>query len=112
MRTLLTAVSALPVLLSACLCGAYERQVDSMYRRGADSLMLCDNGGFSAVMGDAFLEGRFHDLGVIEGSSGETGARVFTMSQTDGVWASPELGDGWQRAILDQTELDHAHVQC
>lgn len=113
MRMLLPAVSALPLLLSACLCGSYEGQGDVMYRRGTDSLMLCQSGGFSAVMGTSFIEGRYHQAADLEASNGETGARAFTLkSELDGTWSSPELGAGWEIATLDKTELDHAHVQC
>ena len=95
-------------------CGGFDGAGDTMYRRGDDSLFLCTNGGFTASVAGRTVEGRFHDGGeAIDGASGETGARAFELTRSvDGTWSSSELGAGWTTAVLDKTELDHAHVQC
>jgi hypothetical protein len=33
-------------------------------------------------------------------------------TEADGSQTSTELGGGWNTVVLDQVELDHAHVQC
>jgi len=110
MRMLLLVLPA--VFLSACGC-SFEGAGDVMYRRGGDTLMVCDNGGFALTLEATIIEGRYAQAAGIEGTDGVTGEPVFTLTATDaGTWTSPELGDGWQRATLDRYELDHAHVQC
>jgi hypothetical protein len=116
------AYTAVTVILPALLflpgcpfeCGGFDGAGDVMYRRGDDSLFLCKNGGFTANVAGRAFEGRFEDGGaVIDGANGETGARVFELTQgSDGAWGSTELGAGWATVALDRTELDHAHVQC
>jgi hypothetical protein len=128
MRTLL-ALSLLPMalLLEGCPlgCDAYDGAGDTTFRRGNDAMIVCSNGGYAATLSTAtgglaagILEGRTAALsnaegGALRGSIGDTGTLAFTLTErADGSWASPELGDGWTIETLDQTDLDHAHLQC
>jgi hypothetical protein len=86
-----------------------------MFRRGNDSMIVCANGGFAATLSTGFIEGRtgLQDDGGMRGAVGETGALAFTMSNLpDGSRNSPQLGAGWTLAVLDKTDLDHAHGMC
>ena len=116
MKTLLTALVPAVMTLTGCLCGGWEGQDDQVLRTAnGDAMQLCSNGGYSVMMANGtILEGYFSgESGVLAGSSGETGARAFTMTdETDGSKTSTELGGGWNMITLDQVELDHAHVQC
>jgi hypothetical protein len=111
------ALALLPAALtlaSGCGCSAWEGRGDTLYRSAAgDSVMLCANGGFSATVKTANLEGVFEWNDEIRAEDPETGARVFSMAaDATGAMTSPELGAGWTVATLDQVELDHAHVMC
>lgn len=116
MKPLLTALVPAVMTLTGCLCGGWEGGDDQVLRTtNGDAMQLCSNGGYSVVMANGtLLEGHSKDDGtMIAGSTGETGARAFTMvTQEDGSKSSPELGAGWTPVTLDQVELDHAHVQC
>src|SRR4051812_5574045 len=100
-------------LASGCGC-SWGGRGDTMYRSATgDSVMLCANGGFSATVKNADLEGVFEWNDEIRGANPETGARVFSMAtDATGATTSPEFGAGWTIATLDQVELDHAHVMC
>ena len=116
MRTSLAIAALLPAALtlaSGCGC-SWEGRGDTMYRSTAgDSVMLCANGGFSATVKNADLEGVFEWSDQIRAENPETGARMFSMvTDANGATTSPELGTGWSVATLDQVELDHAHVMC
>jgi hypothetical protein len=115
MRTLLLAAAMLPALTIATGCGCgWEGRGDTMYRNpSGDSVMLCANGGFAATVATADLEGVYESHDQILAANPETGARVFSMAtDASGATSSPELGSGWTVAVLDQVELDHAHVMC
>ncbi len=118
MRTLLAAVALVPALtlLPGCPfgCGSWEGRGDTVMRsESGDSVMLCENGGFSAMLSTGEVEGVFEWTDEVRASNPETGARAFSMKTgTDGQLSSPELGAGWSEVTLDKVELDHAHVQC
>jgi len=116
MKTLLTALLPAAMTLTGCLCGGWDGGQDQVLRTAnGDAMQVCSNGGYSVMMANGtLLEGHISDDGtLIAGSTGETGARAFTMTtQPDGSKSSPELGAGWSSVTLDQVELDHAHVQC
>ncbi len=116
MRTSFAIAALLPAALtlaSGCGC-SWEGRGDTMYRNTTgDSVMLCANGGFSATVKNADLEGVFEWSDAIRGENPETGARMFSMvTDANGATTSPELGTGWSVATLDQVELDHAHIMC
>jgi hypothetical protein len=116
MKTLLTALVPAVMTLTGCLCGGWEGGDDQVLRTAnGDAMQLCGNGGYAVMMANGtLLEGHISDDGtLVAGSIGETGARGFTMTtEVDGSRTSPELGIGWTPVVLDQVELDHAHVQC
>jgi hypothetical protein len=119
MRTLLAALALVPAaltLLPGCPlgCGGWEGRGDTLMRsESGDSVMLCANGGFSAMLSTGEVEGVFDWTDEVRASSPATGARAFSMkTDANGQTSSPELGAGWTEAVLDRVELDHAHVQC
>jgi hypothetical protein len=119
MRTLLATLALIPAsltLLPGCPlgCGAYDGDGDTVYRSAnGESVMLCSNGGVSAMLSTGIVEGRYEYSDEIHTSNPETGARLFSFTTSpDGTATSPELGAGWSLATLDQVELDHAHIQC
>lgn len=122
MRTLLAAlaVASLFLLLPGCLaCGAYEGQGDRTFVRGADSMILCTNGGYAATLSTGILEGRYTAEvatggEVFHATLGPGGAAAFTLTAPgDGTATAPELGAlAWEEVQLDPTDLDHAHLQC
>lgn len=115
MRFLLALVS-MSLLVTGCTmkCG-YEGDGDRTFRRGTDSMILCANGGFAVVLASNTVEGRYTFDGVATlGTDGETGALAFTFTEHgDGTATTPELGTlAWESVTLDETDLDHAHLQC
>lgn len=123
MRTLLPAIAALPLLLllPGCpfACGAYDGQGDRTFVRGADSMILCTNGGYAATLSTGILEGRYTDDAatgdeVFHATLGPSGTVAFTLTaHGDGTASAPELGElAWQEVQLDKTDLDHADLQC
>lgn len=85
-------------------CGAYDGGGDRVYTRGADMMIVCTNGGYSATIGAASHEGMVGSAGLTEGSTGAV------VSAWDGVHA---FGDGeWSQKVLDTTALDHADAMC
>ena len=122
MRTVLAAIAVAPLLLllPGCpmACG-YEGQGDRTFRRGADSMILCTNGGYAATLSTGILEGRYTAELVTGGevfhaTVGPGGATAFTLTaHGDGTASAPELGDlAWEEVQLDQIQLDYAHLQC
>lgn len=117
---LLAAVlAAAATLLPGCLQCGFDGAGDQMYQRGNDALMVCANGGYSAMLTTGSLEGRFAltylDTGMreLDAFDGPTAEAAFSLNEgTDGTWSSTQLGDGWQLVTLDATDLDHAHTQC
>src|SRR6476659_2000025 len=109
MRTLLAAVAVLVpaslTLLPGCPlgCGAWEGKGDTMLRsdRG-ESVMLCSNGGYAAMLASGESEGVFAWNDTIRASSPETGARTFEL-KIDGAggFNSEELPGTWTEAVLD-----------
>lgn len=101
-------------------CGGYTGGGDTVYQRGSDALILCENGGFVATLSTGTVEGFYHDEAQVDagpvgyGIEGDNGAHAFDLYQNaDGTTTTPQLGAGaWQALALDQTELDHANLQC
>ena len=115
MRNALLA-SAVMVLASGCLCGAYNGAGDKVYSRGSESMILCENGGFVANMTSGSLEGRVMQdaSGQWFATNGDDGQLAFEFSYAaDGSLDAPQLGaTAWTPKTMDQTSLDHADVQC
>jgi len=115
MRNALLA-SAVMVLASGCLCGAYNGAGDKVYSRGSESMILCENGGFVANMTSGSLEGRVMQdaSGQWFATNGDDGQLAFDFSYAaDGSLDAPQLGaTAWTPKTMDQTSLDHADVQC
>jgi len=116
MRCLLALIPA-ALLLPSCIlgCGAAGEN-DQSFRRGTESLILCDNGGFAAMLnGGVIVEGRYSFDGTANiGITGGTTDTAFTLTvHQDGTADAPELGVvAWERISLDETDRTHAHVQC
>ena len=113
---LLLALAIVSVLASGCAlrCG-FDGEGDRTFRRGNESMILCTNGGFALVLETGIVEGRYaFDQGATIGTVGDTGTRAFTFTEHgDGTASAPELGVvAWETVTLDQTDLDHAHLQC
>jgi hypothetical protein len=115
MKTALLA-SAITLLASGCVCGAYNGAGDKVYARGSESMILCSNGGFVANLSSGSVEGRFMQdaSGAWIATRGDDGQLAFDFSYAaDGSLDAPQLGDAaWAPKSLDQTALDHADVQC
>lgn len=110
-------LAATATLATGCFaCGGYEGGGDRVYERGAESLILCDNGGFVANTSTGTIEGRYlQDAnGQWFAARGDDGALAFDIAYAaDGSLMAPQLGDAaWASVSLDQTALDHADVQC
>ena len=115
MKTSLLA-SFVMVLTSGCLCGAYNGAGDKVYARGAESMILCENGGVVVNLTASTIEGRFmQDAGgQWFATRGDDGQLAFDFSYAaDGSLDAPQLGaTAWTPKQMDQTALDHADVQC
>jgi hypothetical protein len=125
MRTYLTltllALATLPNL--GCLgCSAYAGGGDTVFQRGAESLILCENGGFVANVTAGAIEGHYHAQAPAGttytgfGTRGDNGQLAFDLTENpDGTAITTELGDApWTNmtASMNQVELDHANIQC
>lgn len=118
MRALLALIllAATTLVLTGCplACG-YDGAGDRTYRRGTESMILCTNGGFAAVLESGIVEGRYaYDGSATVATVGESGALAFTLTDHgDGTASTPELGAlAWESVTLDKTDLDHAHLVC
>ena len=97
-------------------CGGFEGEGDVVYERSSEMLILCNNGGYVAVVGTGQLEGRMqYDIeGKRFATAGENGALAFDfVDNQDGTASTPQLGETmWDEVALDTVALDHAHVMC
>src|SRR5262245_54395341 len=98
----LLALTLLPgLLLNGCIfgCGGYTGGGDKMLRRGNDALLLCENGGYVAMLATGNLEGRYVEHAPDgAGTIGDTGARAFSLLYaSDGTTAVADglLGGVW-----------------
>jgi hypothetical protein len=120
MRTILTLTFITSLLyFTGCGCAAYSGGGDKVYARNADSLVLCDNGGFVANVPTGSIEGKYiaNAPGTAAagfGVRGDDGQLAFDFyAKPDGSATTPQLGETpWKLANLDQWGLDHADVQC
>ena len=113
---LLLALIPMASLVTGCLFGCgFDGEGDRTFRRGDESMILCTNGGYAAVLETRTIEGRMSiQDGAPVGLDGESGALAFTFTENgDGTVTTPELGGAvWESVTLDKTDLDHAHTQC
>jgi hypothetical protein len=116
MRHIATLAAALAsVTLAACGCSVYQGAGDRVYQRGMESMILCTNDGFVTNLTAQTIEGRYtYDGTMTVATRGDNHQTAFTLTDhADGTATAPELGVlAWERVTLDQTALDHAHVQC
>jgi hypothetical protein len=121
MRTVLAAIAVAFLLLPGCLfaCGSYDGQGDRTFVRGADSMILCTNGGYAATLSTGIIEGRYTaelQTGgeVFHATAGPSGTAAFTLTaHGDGTASAPELGAlAWEEVQLGKAELEYAHMQC
>ena len=109
-------------LVPGCLplgCGSFNGNGDKLYRRGADSLIICENGGFVANLQTRSIEGKYianpaDSSATGFGVRGDDGQLAFDLyTSPDGTARTPQLDDApWQVAGLDRYGLDHADIQC
>jgi hypothetical protein len=98
-------------------CGGYSGAGDRAYQRGTESLIMCANHGFVAQLAAGPLEGTYVETAPSSAgtaTTGATGTPAFDYTiAADMSLSAPQLGDGvWTQQTLNQTELDHADVQC
>jgi hypothetical protein len=108
-RLLLLALGLSSSLLAVgCGCSAWSGDGDRVYQRGNDMLILCNNGGYTAVIGGADQEGH---TGSVALADGPTGAIASALTYVNG--APVAFGDGaWTSVALDQVGLTHADTLC
>ena len=103
-----TSTSLLAGCPLAASCGAYDGGGDQVYTRGADMMIVCTNGGYSATLGTRTQEGIVGAAGLTDGP---TGGVISSFTVVDA--SASAFGDGaWTSVTLDQTALDHADVMC
>jgi hypothetical protein len=114
-RLALILVSLSATLMPGCIpfgCGGYSGGGDTVYARGNDQLVLCENGGFVATSNGATIEGKLEtDLGI----EGDDNSTVFTLDGTSGdsTVDTAGLGSGeWDYVNENQVGLDHANTLC
>lgn len=98
-------------------CGGFEGGGNRVYQRNdAEMLILCENGGFVAMLTDRMVEGFYLDNGDGTGiaTNGEDGQLAFDAQfQPDATLATPQLGDApWTSMDLSPTALDHSNSLC
>jgi hypothetical protein len=117
MRNAVIAASLAALLAgSGCLQCGFEGGGNRAFERNNEMLLLCDNGGYVAVLETEMLEGRYSEPtpGMALGNRGADGALAFELSiPGDGTATAPQLGGtAWNYKALDQYDLDHANVLC
>jgi hypothetical protein len=123
MRTFLAALllASIAITATGCPmgCSAFAGGGDQVYAHGADQLILCENGGYSATVNGAMNEGFYTENAAgssvrYTGTDGPTGSHAFDLSpQSNGTETIPELGgSGWTAVTLDQVAADHANTLC
>lgn len=118
MRNALLASAVMVSLLGSagCECGAFNGGGDRVYSRGAESMILCENGGFVANLATGSVEGRVMQdaSGRWFATEGDNGQLAFDFSYAaGGSLDAPQLGPtAWTPKAMDATALDHADVQC
>lgn len=104
------------VVSSGCLCGGFTGGGDQVLSRNSDSIILCDNTGFIATTTAGVVEGTWQTdaTGAIVATRGDDSSIAFVLTWGQGSTATTTLlGDGtWTKRDMNQTELDHADVQC
>ncbi len=119
-RLALIFAAGLATLQTGCIpfgCGGYSGGGDTVYARGTDQLVLCENGGFVATSNGATIEGKLETdtSAVTIGIEGDDSATVFTLDGTSGdsTVDTDGLGAGeWDYVNENQVGLDHANSLC
>ena len=119
-RLALILVPLVVTLMPGCIpfgCGGYSGGGDTVYARGSDQLILCENGGFVATSNGATIEGKLETdtSAVTIGIEGDDNATVFTLDGTNGdsTVDTDGLGSGeWDYVDENQVGLDHANSLC
>jgi hypothetical protein len=122
MKTLLALVLVTALFpLSGCPgCGAFNGSSDRVLSRGQDSITLCENDGFVAHLASGeTIEGMYvqDHVDTITATRGDDHQLAFTLTFANQggttTATTTNLGDGtWQLMNLNETELDHADIQC
>jgi hypothetical protein len=119
-RLALILVPLVAMLVPGCIpfgCGGYSGGGDTVYARGSDQLILCENGGFVATSNGATIEGKLETdtSAVTIGIEGDDNTTVFTLDGTSGdsTVDTAGLGSGeWDYVNENQVGLDHANTLC
>lgn len=117
MRNALIAASLLAGLVagSGCIGCSLGGGGNQVYERESEMLILCDNGGFVAVLGDTMVEGLYsQESGIAIATKGEDGQVAFELTDNgDGTSSAPQLGaTAWTAMPFDELELDKSNVLC
>lgn len=98
-------------------CGAHAGAGTQVYQREGEMLIVCDNGGFVAMLSTTMLEGNLSESSAETATAtrGEDGELAFELAydaQQDAV-VTPQLGGStWTLMDLDEVSLGHANVLC
>lgn len=94
------------------------------YKRGSEDVVQCANGAFTANLETTRVEGLWTTPAepATSGSGpadmiandATTGATVFTLTyrQGDNTWGSAEIGEGWVRYGVSDSERAEIHARC
>jgi hypothetical protein len=119
-RLALIVVPLVVLLMPGCIpfgCGGYSGGGDTVYARGSDQLVLCENGGFVATSNGQTIEGKLETdtSATTLGIEGDDNTTVFTLDGTSGdsTVDTDGLGAGeWDYVNENQVGLDHANTLC
>jgi hypothetical protein len=119
-RLALILVPLVVLLMPGCIpfgCGGYSGGGDTVYARGSDQLVLCENGGFVATSNGQTIEGKLETdtSATTLGIEGDDNTTVFTLDGTSGdsTVDTDGLGAGeWDYVNENQVGLDHANTLC
>jgi hypothetical protein len=115
-KLVIASLLAIATFCTGCFtCGAFEGQANRVYQRDNEMLILCDNGGFVALLADRMVEGlyTYNADGSVTATSGEDSALAFEALQQGDALTAPQLGEAsWTQLSLDKTALDHSNNLC
>ena len=101
---------------AAFSCGGFEGESNRVYARDNEMLILCENGGFVAMLEDRMVEGWYSTN--VEGTwgtatNGEDGTLAFDAQIWPDGLRTPQLGETmWTQQDFTPTQLDHANNLC
>lgn len=117
MKSLLGLVSV--VLLAGCP-PTEDPDVESLYQRGSEDVLFCQNGAFSARLSTGTIEGLWtvgpdNAAGPADRIAvvGTSGAPAFTIVyRSAGSYGSVEIGEGWVSYGVEDSQHAEFHARC